>query len=178
MTPAYRSLRALVAIAAGLALLAGAAQVLVPWAPVPTSWVTFAMALVALLGGVRIGLITTGLYVALAHFGPLPARPAGIDALVGVDAPALASLGYLVGLMPAAVVTGWIAHRDGLVRMLSAAFLGHAIAFGVGAAGLYPYLGPDDALQAGLRPYFWPSLLTSLIAAILVNLFRSPRAMD
>ncbi len=78
-----------------------------PGVPVPVTLQTFGVMLAGLiLGPVRGGLVL-GLYVGLALLG-LPVLPGGRAGLAVLAGP---TAGFLLGMIPGAVLTGWLAGR-------------------------------------------------------------------
>ncbi|MFI6501256.1 biotin transporter BioY [Nonomuraea typhae] len=121
---------------------------------VPITLQTFGVMLAGLiLGTWRAALAVIVLLVLVAvGFGLLAGGRGGLGVFAG------ASAGYLIGWIPGAAVTGWIAERGGakpgLVRLLAAAL--------VGGIGVIYLLGvPVQALVTGLP--LWATLVGSAI---------------
>lgn len=169
MSPTYRLFRSTVAFFAGLGLLAWSAQITL-FDP-QTSLLSFAMVLVALLGGVRLGLVTAAAYVGLVLVGRLPWE--GVDPMpLGLEQEQ--QLGYLVGLVPGALLAGALSRRNGWLRLWLAGVVGHVGIFATGVAVLANFVSEDDLLGAGVWPYAWGAVAKSLFAATLVAIFRPP----
>jgi len=171
VSPTQRLFRSLVGFLAGLGLLAWSAKVSLPFVGPDTSMLSFAMVLIALLGGVRLGLATAAAYVGLVMAGRLPWL--GLDPS-GLDLTQEQQLGYLVGLLPAALLAGALSRRNGWLRLSLAGVVGHAAILGIGVAVLGRFIGPQSALVTGLVPYAGGAIVKSLLAATLVAIFRPP----
>jgi biotin transport system substrate-specific component len=163
-------------IAAGAALTAGAAQIVIPMWPVPITGQTFAVLFVgATLGSLR-GVLSMLLYVGLGIAGlPVFAEGgAGLEKLAGPTG------GYMIGFVLAAALVGWLAQKEWDRKVLGTigAFLaGTAVIYAVGLPWLSVALGqmgyPNDlsaTLQAGLYPFIPGDLLKALAAGGLLPL--------
>jgi biotin transport system substrate-specific component len=139
-------LRAVVLVAGGAALTAGAAQIAftAPWSPVPYTGQTAAVLLVGTALGPRLGVASMALYVLAGLFGlPVYAEGAsGIGRLLG------ATGGYLIGFLLAAAVVGWLAERGWDRSVQRAALLmtiGNLVIYAIGV----PILALVFAMPAG-----------------------------
>jgi biotin transport system substrate-specific component len=163
-------------IAAGAALTAGAAQIVIPMWPVPITGQTFAVLFVgATLGSLR-GVLSMLVYVGLGIAGlPVFAEGgAGLEKLAGPTG------GYMIGFVLAAALVGWLAQKEWDRKVLGTigAFLaGTAVIYAVGLPWLSVALGqmgyPNDlsaTLQAGLYPFIPGDLLKALAAGGLLPL--------
>lgn len=166
----------IVLVAAGAALTAGAAQLVIPMWPVPITGQTFAVLFVgASLGALR-GVLSMLLYIGLGIAGlPVFAEGgAGISKLIGPTG------GYMVGFVLAAALVGWLAQRkwDRKVFGTVVAFIaGTAVIYAVGLPWLSVALGQlglpngiGETLQAGLLPFVPGDLLKALVAGGLLPL--------
>ncbi|MCG6493627.1 biotin transporter BioY [Kitasatospora sp. A2-31] len=167
--------RDLALVAGGAALTGLAAQfsVTVPGSPVPVTGQTFAALLVGTALGTRRGVASLGLYL-LAGMAGLPWFAEGTS---GWSMP---SLGYVLGFVLAAALTGALARRGAdrsPVRTAAAMVIGSLAIYAVGVPylafaldvplaraaelGLYPYLVGDAlkaVLAAGALPLAWKLL--------------------
>ncbi|MFT4212801.1 MAG: biotin transporter BioY [Microbacterium sp.] len=180
-------------VVAGTALVAVAAQVAIPFWPVPLTLQTFAVLLVGTaLGPVR-GASSLGLYLVLGVVG-LPIFSEGASGNLF----AMTSGGFIVGFVFAAALTGWLARRrwDRKVVGTLVSFLAGSVvmyAFGLpwlyvslqslGAAVWHDYLGYDSLLAAtigaGLLPFLVGDVLKAIFAAVLLPLtWRGVDAVD
>lgn len=171
VSPTYRLFRSLIAFLVGLGALVWSAGVPVLFIEPETSALSFSVALIALLGGVRLSVLITGAYVGLVLTGQVPWE--GIDPQ-GLELPTDQQLGYLVGLVPGALFAGALSRRNHWLRLFVAAFVGHAAIFATGAAVLGQHLGLTYALVAGVWPYVAGAVVKSALVATLVAIFRPP----
>ncbi len=159
-----------VALALGMAAVTGlSAQVRVPlsFTPVPIT----GQVLAALLAGVLLGRFYGGLsqvlYVGLGAAGVqwFAALTGGIGVLTGVTG------GYLVGLVIAAALVGYVNERYVRARRFAQQLALMLLAVGViylcGALQLAVVLcvGPGKAIALGILPFVIPDLFKALIAA-------------
>ncbi|MEV7779431.1 biotin transporter BioY [Kitasatospora sp. NPDC088351] len=167
--------RDLALVAGGAALTGVAAQlsVNIPGSPVPVTGQTFAALLVGTALGARRGIASLGLYL-LAGLAGLPWFAEGTSGW------AMPSLGYVLGFVLAAGLTGALARRGADRTPLNTAatmVLGSLAIYAVGVPylafsldvplaraaelGLYPYLVGDAlkaAFAAGALPLAWKLL--------------------
>jgi len=164
---------ALLAIGGSL-LIAISAQIKVPMLPVPMTMQTFAVLLIGLAFGARLGAATVLLYLAEGFAG----LPVFTGAAAGGPAYFMGPTGgYLVGFVAAAFAAGWLAEQGWgrpALQVFAAMLIGTAIiylggvtwlAFGLGlgvekaiAAGMVPFLAGDAvkaALAAACLPIAW-----------------------
>jgi biotin transport system substrate-specific component len=162
-------------VAFGVAALAVAAKVKVPFWPVPITLQTFAVLSIGAAYGLRLGVTTVLTYLAIGALGfdvftGSSAESAGLAYMMGGTG------GYLVGFALAAAFLGWAARRGwdrSHGRMAVAMLFGNAIVYVPGLLwlgllygwdqpildwGLYPFLAGDAAklaLAALLFPLAW-----------------------
>jgi biotin transport system substrate-specific component len=171
-------------VAAGTALTAAAAQLVIPLWPVPITGQTFAVLLVGtVLGPVR-GAISMALYLVLGVVG-LPVFAAGGHGSLLTST----SGGFVVGFIFAAALVGWLAQRSWDHRILGTFVsfaAGTAVMYAFGLPWLYTVLstfppatmtqffGTTNVLQAtlvgGLVPFLLGDLLKAVVAAGLLPL--------
>lgn len=155
---------------AGSALLTLSAKIQVPFWPVPMTMQTFAVLVIAMAFGPRLGLATVGLYLAEGAFGlPVfagtPAKGIGVAYMVGPTG------GYLVGFAVAAVVVGHLGERGwdrNVLSTLAAMVLGTAAIFACGLAWLAYLLDAAKAVEFGLLPFLPGEALKIALAAALM----------
>lgn len=158
------------AVAAGVGLVAAAAQVSIPlgFTPVPLSGQTFAVLLVGASLGLIRGAFSLTLYLLSGLVLPFYAGgEKGWDVMVGADG------GYIVGFIVAAAVTGFLAQR-GWARRFSTAvgamLTGNVIIyiFGLGGLALALNTNFERTLELGLYPFVLGDLLKLYLAALLL----------
>ena len=176
-----RLLRATLMVGGGAALTAVSAQIVwfAPWNPlVPYTFQTAAVLLVGTALGLRLGLASMLLYVALgaAGLGVFADGSSGLTA----DGALRASVGYLGGFVLAAALVGWLAERGwdrSPLSTLGLMVLGNLVIYAVGVPVLITItrldlgtaikvgaldFAPWDAIKivaaAGLLPLAWRAI--------------------
>ncbi len=160
---------------AGSLLMVAAAKVKVPFWPVEMTMQTFAVMVIGMTMGWRLGGATIALYLAqgaagLPVFTGTPEKGIGIAYMMGPTG------GYLVGFLLAAMLVGWLAERGwdrsfllaplamlaGLVAIYVPGLLHLVGLFGIEKPilewGLYPFLAGEAfkmALAAAILPLAW-----------------------
>ena len=102
-----RTIRYGILALAGSTLIALCAQIAVPFFPVPITLQTFAVFLIGLTYGWRLGGITVALYLLEGALG-LPVFSGGKGGMIVFMGP---TAGYLAGFLFAATACGWFAER-------------------------------------------------------------------
>ena len=156
------------------ALIAGGAFVTVPIGPVPFTLQAFFVLVAGMILGPRLALLSVAAYLALGLAAPVYAGgTAGLGALLGPTG------GFLMGFIPAVLVTGWLAHRGAptMVRLLSAGLAGLLPLYALGAAwlALQLDLGAGAAVTSGVLPFLPVDVVkVGLAAAMVRSLVSSP----
>jgi biotin transport system substrate-specific component len=164
------ALRAVVLAVVGSLLLTVSAKAHVPFWPVPMTMQTFAVVVIGMAYGWRLGGATVLLYLAegaagLPVFSGTPERGIGVAYMMGPTG------GYLVGFFVAAVVCGWLAERGWdrrLVPALFAMLLGHAVIFLFGLSWLGTLIGMEKAIDAGFTPFLLGTVVKIALAAAVL----------
>lgn len=154
------------------ALTAVLAQVRVPlwFTPVPITGQTFAVLLAGLALGSQAGAASQALYVAAGVVG-LPVFQGGQGGWSYVTGP---TLGYLVGFIAAAAITGWLRSKfPGRLSGIPTALAGTVVIYVFGVAWLASALGVG--LGHALALGFFPFLIGDAIKALLAGLMPLPR---
>jgi biotin transport system substrate-specific component len=155
-------------VVGGATLVGVAAQVAVPvpGTPVPFTLQTLAVLLVgASLGWRRAG--SSMVLYAVAGVAGVPWFASGHAGLV------LASSGYIIGFVLAAVMVGWCAERRGdrtVARTIGTMLLGTAAIYGCGVSVLMLVTGMNlpAGLAAGVQPFVIGDLIKIAAAATLL----------
>ena len=157
-------------VLAGAALTAGLAQVSIPLWPVPITGQTLAVLLVGASLGAARGTISMAVYAVAGVLGApvFSEHAAGPAQLLGPTG------GYIVGFLPAAALTGWLAqHRleRRLVSGLLAFVAGSVVVFLIGLPWLRASLDLTWAqtLTSGLLPFVIGGLIKAAIAAAVLR---------
>jgi biotin transport system substrate-specific component len=177
-----RLVRNIVLILAGTALMAISAKINVPMWPVPMTMQTFAVLVIAMAYGWKLGGATLLTYLAQGALGlPVFAGPsAGFVYFMGP------TTGYLVGFLVAAVAVGWLAEQGwdrSVVRTFAANTIGTAIIFVLGVCWLAGFLAVTNgtgtvaavaaAFTSGMLPFLVGALAKiALAAAVLPGVWR------
>lgn len=160
-----------VLVAAGAALTAIAAQVVVPLWPVPITGQTLAVLLVGSSLGALRGTLSMLLYAVLGIVG-LPVfsgASSGVAIILGPTG------GYIIGFVFAAAFTGWVAQRSWdrkILRSILGFLGGTVVTFAIGLPWLSFALGLnlEQTLAAGLYPFIIGGLVKMVIAASIMTL--------
>jgi biotin transport system substrate-specific component len=167
------------AVVFGSLLIAAATQIEVPFFPVPMTMQTFAVLLVGLLFGSRLGAAAVLVYLGEAAIG-LPVLSGAANMAMLFVKPATS--GYLVGFVAAAFVAGLIAERTAgrLWGVLAAAVAGEAILMALGVAFLAWLIGAEKAVTYGFLPFVLGDVLKIVLAVAVargVGRLALPRAI-
>lgn len=167
------ALRAVILAACGTLLLTLSAKINVPFYPVPMTMQTFAVLVIAMSFGKKLGLATVLLYLAegaagLPVFAGTPEKGIGIAYMMGPTA------GYLLGFVLATLLVAYLAEkgwdRNAVTTTLAMA-LGTALIFAPGILWLGVLYGWDKPIMAwGLTPFVPGALFKIALAAALMPL--------
>ena len=153
---------------AGSTLIALCAQVSVPFYPVPVTMQTFAVFLIGLTYGWRLGGITVALYLVEGAIG-LPVFAGGKGGLIVLMGP---TAGYLYGFFLAAVACGWFAERGfdrSYFKLIVPLLAGNVLLYTSGLIWLGNFIGWDKpVLDLGMYPFILGDLLKIAMAAVLL----------
>jgi biotin transport system substrate-specific component len=157
-------------VALGVAALAIAAKIKVPFWPVPITMQTFVVVAVGAAYGMRLGLATMAAYLLIGALGfdvftGSTAEKNGLAYMMGGTG------GYLAGFVVATAFLGWAARRgwDRSVGSMAAAMLiAHAMIYALGLLWLGTLMGWDKPiLQWGLYPFLAGDAAKVALAALL-----------
>jgi biotin transport system substrate-specific component len=168
--PELGVLRALILAVVGSLLLTVSAKAHVPFWPVPMTMQTFAVVVIGMAYGWRLGGATVLLYLVegaagLPVFSGTPERGLGVAYMAGPTG------GYLAGFFVAAVLCGWLAERGWdrrLVPALFAMLLGHAVIFVFGLGWLAQSIGMEKAVAVGFTPFIAGTVVKIALAAAVL----------
>ena len=163
-------LRLVVLALAGTALLVLSAKIKVPFWPVPMTMQTFAVLVIGMAYGWRLGTATVALYliegaVGLPVFTGTPERGIGVLYMVGPTG------GFLVGFVAGAAISGWLAEQGwdrSIIRMLGAMLAGETVLFAFGLGWLLHLVGVTKAIEFGLAPFVWAEIFKIALAAAVM----------
>ncbi len=178
-TEGRAALRALLLALAGSAFVAVSAQFQVPLVPVPITGQTFAVLIVGMALGWRLGAASLLLYMAEGTIGiPVFAKfAAGPGVMVGPTG------GYIVGFVLAAGIVGYLAERgwDRTIGLTALAMLiGNIAIYLPGLLWLASLIGAEKAIEFGLMPFLIGDALKLALAAglfpVIWKRLGAPRA--
>lgn len=156
-----------IALFAALTALTARVTIPLPFTPVPITLQVMAVLLAGLMLGPRAGAISQLVYLATIAAGlPLDAKALGLASLTGPTA------GYLIGFLPAAFVTGWLAEELPATRAsrFVAALAGVTVIYIAGVAWLAPAVGGlRTAWMLGVAPFILIDLGKALVAAAVAE---------
>lgn len=152
----------------GSLLIAAATQIEVPFFPVPMTMQTFAVLLVGLLFGARLGAAAVLVYLGEAALG-LPVLSGAANMAVLFAKPA--TIGYLVGFVGAAFVAGLIVERTAgkLWGVIAAALAGEVVLMALGVAFLAYLIGAEKAVTFGFLPFVLGDALKIVLAVAVAR---------
>ena len=162
-----------VLVALGVTVLALSAQVSIPLphTPVPLTGQTFGALLVGGAYGAKRGFVTLGAYLVVGGlgYGVFAQHASGWDVLKFSSATG----GYLVGMLVAAGLVGWLADRGWdrrATRSLPTMVLGNVVIYAFGATWLAHALGvgAQSAWDLGIKDFLVGDAIKILLAAGLL----------
>jgi biotin transport system substrate-specific component len=162
-----------VLVALGVTLIALSAQVVInlPHTPVPITGQTFGALLVGGAYGAKRGFVTFATYLVVGGlgYGVFAGHTSGWDVLKFSSATG----GYLVGMLVAAGLVGWLADRGWdrkASRSLPTMILGNVVIYAIGATWLAHALGvgAQQAWDLGVKDFLVGDALKILLAAGLL----------
>ncbi len=159
-------------VMAGVAFIALLAQIAipVPGSPVPVTGQTLAVLLIGTTYGARLGVLTFATYLLAGIAGAPIFAPSATSANHGIDRLIGATGGYLVGMLIASLVLGYLADRKADQKFRTsfpALLLGDAIIFTFGLLWLQQTLDLSWAktIAAGFTPFILGEAIKIAITA-------------
>ena len=152
----------------GTGVLALASQISVPMVPVPITMQTFAITMIGVLYGWRLGALTVLAWLGEAMMG-LPVLAGGSGGLAPFVGP---TAGYLVSFPIIAALAGYLANKGWTGSHVVKSFLAHLSAnilcLAIGGAWLATLIGAEKGLALGVTPFILGAVLKSALAAALL----------
>jgi biotin transport system substrate-specific component len=152
----------------GTGVLALASQISVPMVPVPITMQTFAITMIGVLYGWRLGALTVLAWLGEAMMG-LPVLANGGGGLAPFVGP---TAGYLVSFPIIAALAGYLASKGWTGSHVVKSFLAHLAAnilcLAIGGAWLGYLIGAEKGLALGVTPFILGAVLKSALAAALL----------
>ena len=142
----------------------------VPGSPVPVTGQTLAVLLIGTTYGARLGLITFASYLLAGIAGAPIFAPSATSANHGIERLTGATGGYLVGMLVASLLLGYLADRKADQKFKTsfpALLLGDVVIFAFGLTWLHASLDLTWAatIKAGLTPFILGEALKIAITA-------------
>ncbi|QGG89675.1 biotin transporter BioY [Agrobacterium sp. MA01] len=152
----------------GTGVLAIASQISVPMVPVPITMQTFALTMIGVLYGWRLGVLTVLAWLGEAMMG-LPVLANGGGGLAPFVGP---TAGYLVAFPIIAALAGYLANKgwtgSHVVKSFLAHFAANILCLAIGGAWLAYLIGAEKGLALGVTPFILGAVLKSALAAALL----------
>ncbi len=152
----------------GTGVLALASQISVPMVPVPITMQTFAITMIGVLYGWRLGALTVLAWLGEAMMG-LPVLANGGGGLAPFVGP---TTGYLVSFPIIAAFAGYLANKgwtgSHVVKSFLAHFAANILCLAIGGAWLAYLIGAEKGLALGVTPFILGAVLKSALAAALL----------
>lgn len=163
-----RWLRDIILAFAGSMLLVLSAKIQIPFWPVPMTMQTYAVLVIAMIFGPRLGVATILLYLAegaagLPVFAGTPEKGVGLAYMMGPTG------GYLLGFVAASALVGILTTRGwdrSFLTTLLAVTLGTLTIFSFGFGWLVTLIGPEKAWVLGIQPFILGAVLKIALATI------------
>ena len=170
--PRSTALTEAVFVVAGVGFISLLAQISlpVPGSPVPVTGQTLAVLLIGTTYGARLGFLTFATYLLAGIAGAPIFAPSATSANHGIDRLVGATGGYLVGMLVASLLLGYLADRKADQKFRTsfpALLLGDLVIFTFGLAWLHASLDMTWAatLKAGFTPFILGEALKIAITA-------------
>jgi biotin transport system substrate-specific component len=159
-------------VVGGVAFIAAMAQVSipVPGSPVPVTGQTLAALLVGTTYGARLGFTTFATYLVAGIAGAPIFAPSATSANHGLDRVMGATGGYLIGMLVASLVLGYLADRKAdqkFVTSFPALLFGEVVIFGFGLVWLHNSLDLSWAKTFSLG--FTPFIIGEVLKIAIVG---------
>lgn len=159
-------------IVGGIAFISAMAQlsIPVPGSPVPVTGQTLAALLVGTTYGARLAVTTFATYILAGIAGAPIFAPSATLPNHGIDRLMSATGGYLIGMLAASLLLGYLADRKADQKFLTsypALLLGEMVIFGIGLTWLHNSL--DLSWSATFAVGFTPFILGEVIKIAIVG---------
>lgn len=153
-------------VLAGSILLAVSAQLTIPLLPVPVTFQTMAVLILAILLGPQLAFFATMTYLIEGLIGlPVFAEfSAGLPVFLGVTG------GYLLAMPFAAFIAGVIARKHTFVNICLAGFASTILTLGIGTLYLSHLIGQNQAFAYGFKPFVLIEVIKVIAVALGVSL--------
>ncbi|MCC8931030.1 biotin transporter BioY [Rhizobium sp. 'Codium 1'] len=152
----------------GTGVLALASQISVPMVPVPITLQTFAITMIGVLYGWRLGALTVLAWLGEAMMGlpVLAGGGGGLAPFVGPTAGYLAAFPIVAALAGLLAEKGWTGER--VVKSFVAHLSANLLCLAIGGAWLAWLIGAEKGMALGVTPFILGAVLKSALAAALL----------
>lgn len=155
---------------AGSLLIAISAQIAIPLKPVPLTFQSATVLLLGMVFGARLGGYMVLAYL-IEGFCGLPVFANFYSGLAMLTDP---SIGYLVGFLPAAILSGYLVQHGWGRNWFStfcAAVLGAIVIFAAGVIGLSCFMSWKTAFAVGVAPFLVTEPVKLLVVSVIAPRF-------
>jgi biotin transport system substrate-specific component len=152
VTPTLTLNKRLAHVIFGALTLALASQLSIPLAPVPLTFQSATVILLGMVYGPRYGAAIVGTYLTAGILG----LPVFADFSFGMHTFMGPTGGYLLGFLPAAYLSGWLAEKGcarNVILSFMAAIASASFIFLLGILQLSQFIGMQQAIALGLMPF-------------------------
>ncbi len=153
----------------GSIILAVSSKIKIPFYPVPMTMQTLIVLMIGIGFGWKLGLATVSLYlfegiIGLPVFSGTPEKGIGLIYFTGP------TMGYLVGFLVAAYISGKFNYDNNLVKNFLKLMLATSFIYILGMSWLGSLIGWDKPIfQLGAQPFLLAELFKILIATLAIN---------
>ena len=161
-------------VLSGVLLLAFAAQLSVPLRPIPLTFQSVTVVLIGMTFGLRYGTYVVAAYLIAGIIG-IPVFADYSDGIAKLFGP---TAGYLIGFLPAAMLSGYLAQKGWAKTIpgsFGAALLGVCVIFICGVTVLAQSVGMQNAVAFGVMPFIVAEPVKLVAAACIIPLFWKKR---
>ena len=153
----------------GSIILAVSSKIKIPFYPVPMTMQTLIVLVIGIGFGWKLGLATVSLYlfegiIGLPVFSGTPEKGIGLIYFTGP------TMGYLIGFLVAAYISGKFSYDNNLVKNFLKLMLATSFIYILGMSWLGSLIGWDKPIfQLGAQPFLLAELFKILIATFAIN---------
>ena len=159
----------------GSIILAISSKIKIPFYPVPMTMQTLIVLMIGIGFGWKLGVATVALYlfeglIGLPVFSGSPEKGVGLVYFTGP------TMGYLLGFLVAAYISGKFIYDNNIVSTFLKLFFATSLIYVLGMTWLGILIGWDKPIfQLGAQPFLLAELFKILIATISVNQIKKIR---
>ncbi|MBA3661775.1 MAG: biotin transporter BioY [Gammaproteobacteria bacterium] len=154
----------------GVILLAIASQLSIPFTPVPLTFQSATVVLIGMILGAKRGSYVLGVYLTAGLLG-LPVFAEFAQGPIVFMGP---TGGYLLGFLPAAMLSGYLAEKgfgQSMFKSFVAALCGVTVILTFGYLHLALLIGFENAFKWGVQPFLLPEAVKLFFASLLIPRF-------